>query len=149
MQPHLFPCASSSAAASFPALTCTVKLFTAPGPFWKEPAILKINKINKTNQSQHDCPRLLQIEQNEGRLCNPRSFGDRQLMLAPSGYSLAAGGPWGCPDGEELLTATFLPGPSGVPHASELLGRVCWRWGGCRGIWGVPLADRMELQHSQ
>lgn len=113
MQPHLFPCASSSAAASFPALICTVKLFTAPGPFWKKAAILKINKINKTNQSQQDCPCLPQIQISGGRLCNPTSFGAHQLMLAPLWMFP---GSWGCPDWGALLTAMLLPGASGAPH---------------------------------
>lgn len=110
MQPHLFPCTSSSAAASFPALTCTVKLFTAPGPFLKKAAILKINKINKMNQSQHDCPCLPQTEQSDGRLCNPRSFGVHQLMLAPLWLFPGTGGTLGVPRSGALLAGRLLLG---------------------------------------
>lgn len=34
-------------------------------------------------------------------------------------------------------------------NSAELPGRVCRGWGGCRGIWGVPLAGRVGLQGSQ
>lgn len=83
----------------------------------KNPAILKINKINKMNQSQHDCSHLPQTELSDGRLCNPRSFGDHQFILVPLWMTPGSWGALRVPSWGD----TLLPGASGAPHAQRWL----------------------------